>query len=465
MLRVLSELLWVLRRERIPISTAQSIVAARAVRLVGWSDREALAIALEGTLITRARDRAIFRAAFDDFFRPDRGHAGDLFDRLRGRGFSDSEIDLVRDLLAGAAQRSGDAGDATAALVGTSYDLDWLMRGARMARTLGRLSSPRMAGFFAQRASTALKVREASDLIQRLGSVLRDGMGDERAEAIAAALREELDALRRRIRQLVHDTVAPTEPDRPRSSSPLDSPFVSLDADGMREAERAMRRLAEKLRGKVLVRTRRAKRGRIDVRRTAREAARTGGVPLRLYFRKARRRPPKLVLLCDLSDSVRAASRFLLQLVAAASSVFEAPRSFVFVAELVETTELFSRARTSRDALKRLTSGAVIELTASSHYERALLQAEKTLTPHLDRRTTLVILGDGRTNHKPDGAEALGRMRKRVNAVVWICPESSEQWGLGDSRMNRYREVCTTVLSARTPRELEEAARSLVRLR
>lgn len=465
MLRVLSELLWVLRRERIPISTAQSIVAARATQLVGWSDREALATALEGVLVTHARDRAVFRAAFDDFFQADRGHAGDLFDRLRGRGFTDSEIDLLRDALAGAAQRSGDAADATAALVGTSYDLDWLMRGARMARTLGRLSSPKMAGFFAQRASAALKVKEAGDLIDRLGPSLRDSMGEERAEALAAALRQELDAIRRRIRQLVHDTAAPSEIDPMRSASPLDSPFVSLDAEGMRAAERAMRKLAEKLRGKVMVRTRRARRGRIDARRTAREAARTGGVPVRLYFRNVRRRPPKLVLLCDLSDSVRAASRFLLQLVAAASEVFEVARSFVFVAELVETTDLFASARTGRDALRRLTSGAVIELSASSHYERALLQAEKQLTPQLDRRTTLVILGDGRTNHKPDGAEALARMRKRVNAVVWICPESPEQWGLGDSRMNRYREVCTTVLPARTPRELEQAARSLVRLR
>ena len=64
----------------------------------------------------------------------------------------------------------------------------------------------------------------------------------------------------------------------------------------------------------------------------------TGGVPVRPIHRDKRRSRPHLVVLCDVSDSVRAASRFMLEFVYVISELFDKTRSFVFVNELDEVT-------------------------------------------------------------------------------------------------------------------------------
>jgi uncharacterized protein with von Willebrand factor type A (vWA) domain len=80
----------------------------------------------------------------------------------------------------------------------------------------------------------------------------------------------------------------------------------------------------------------------------------------------------------------------------------------------------------------------------------------------LDRRTTVVILGDGRTNFLPDEVSVVERLVVRAGSVLWICPEPPSTWGTGDSAMPRYAAAVSRVLVARTARELEEAARELL---
>src|SRR5580693_2761418 len=129
MLRIVDELLWSLRREGLTVSTAQAIDAVRAAALVGFADREALRGALEAVLVDRRGDRERFRAAFDAFFAPERAHAGDLWSRLRARGFVEAELSALRDLLSATAERSGATGDAVAVagLLGEESELDHLL--------------------------------------------------------------------------------------------------------------------------------------------------------------------------------------------------------------------------------------------------------------------------------------------------------------------------------------------------
>jgi uncharacterized protein with von Willebrand factor type A (vWA) domain len=193
-----------------------------------------------------------------------------------------------------------------------------------------------------------------------------------------------------------------------------------------------------------------------------RAALATGGVPFRPARRARRRDRPRLVLLRDVSESVRAASRFLLELVAAVQELFRDARSFVFVSDVAETTALF-RDGTTGDALRAIGSGAVVSLAHDSNYARALDGFWDRVHRDVDRRTTVVVLGDGRTNHHGDAAEVVGRLRDRARRVLWLCPEPPSRWGTGDSAMHRYAAVASEVLPARTARELEDAARRLVR--
>ena len=158
-----------------------------------------------------------------------------------------------------------------------------------------------------------------------------------------------------------------------------------------------MRRFVERLRGGQSVRARRARRGRLDPHRTLRRALVTGGVPFAPARKSRRRDKPRLVLLCDVSDSVRTVARFMLELTYAAQELFERTRSFVFVSELGETTELFRRAPVSL-ALGEAYGGSVISVADNSNYGRVLRAFEARHLREIDRRTTVVILGDGRTS-------------------------------------------------------------------
>ncbi|MFO0675154.1 MAG: VWA domain-containing protein [Polyangiaceae bacterium] len=243
-----------------------------------------------------------------------------------------------------------------------------------------------------------------------------------------------------------------------------ETPFTALRGEEVEAVRRAVRALVERLRGGEMVRARRAKRGRLDVSKTMRAAYRTGGVPFVPERRNRRRDKARLVLLCDVSDSVRAVSTFLLEFAYAAQDLFAKTRTFVFVSELGETTNLFE-SNPIQVALGRAYGGSVISVVDNSNYGRVFASFVERVLPSIDRRTTVVILGDGRTNFHDDGASHLDAIRERARSLVWLCPEPRSAWASGDSAMRRYAEKCSTVLSVRTVEELEVAARRLVALR
>jgi uncharacterized protein with von Willebrand factor type A (vWA) domain len=172
---------------------------------------------------------------------------------------------------------------------------------------------------------------------------------------------------------------------------------------------------------------------------------------------------PKVVLLCDVSDSVRATAAFLLEFTYAAQELFARARSFVFISELGETTDLFEQASV-RKAIAQAWGG-VVRSGDNSNYGRVLREFEARYARQLDRRTTVVILGDGRTNYLDPAAEVLARLRERCRALLWLCTEPRGQWAQGDSAMPLYAPHCTAVLEVRNAADLEVAARALVRRR
>ncbi|WP_437680669.1 VWA domain-containing protein [Sorangium sp. So ce131] len=463
MLLSIDEFLWALRRDGFAVSTSQAIDVARACALVGFGDRAALRDAIGAVVVERAAELRRYHESFARFFSPEGAHVGDLWGRLRERGFSDGELSALRDLLSAAAERSGASGDAIGfhALAGSAGELDSVLRSAGIARVLAPMTSSLQVGFFTQRVMDQLGVRGVASALRRIRSALQEALGDDRGGALADALTAELDRMRHRVREHVALTLRRSEGEEPASAGRMDVPFASLDEGEMEEVRRAVRELSERLRGAERVRRRRARRGRIDPHRTLRRSLQTGGVPFRPARRARRRDKPRLMVLCDVSDSVRVAARFMLEFVCAAQELFDRTRSFVFVSELAETTELFEGMPTNA-ALERIQRGEVVSRAHNSNYGRVLRAFEERHGREIDRRVTVVILGDGRTNYFADEAEVVRRIRDRARAVLWLCPEGPGAWGTGDSAMLRYAAASTKVLVARTARELETAAREVV---
>jgi hypothetical protein len=418
-------------------------------------------------LVSRHEDQARFEAVFDAFFAADGAHARDLFGRMARAGLDEDTLARLRVLLAEIGG-SGEDGSARAARlllgIAEASSLDGSLASAEVERALRGLTSRLQVGYFTQRALAASGIEGAGRELGKLQALIEGEFGAELGARLMVALRRELSLLQGEVRSFVDQAVRmPPEAEEARARGGVkEVPFGALSRDEIDEVRRATRQLGERLRGAARVRARRAQRGRVDARQTMREAMKTGGVPVRLRFRRRRRDRPRLWVLCDVSDSVRLASVFLLEFVAMTQELFDRTRSFVFVSDLGETTELFAR-RPLDEALGEVFSGAVVATTRNSNYGRALLQFEARHGREIDRRSTLVILGDGRSNHQPPEVEVIERLRERARSVLWLCPEPEGSWGTGDSVMPRYAKAVTRVLRASTARELEEAARRLLR--
>jgi uncharacterized protein with von Willebrand factor type A (vWA) domain len=458
-LRVILELCAVLRRRGLPIAPPEVMDATRALALVGLGDRALVREALAATLVKKTSNRAVFDEIFEQFFDPTKATPIDLFDRLRLE-FSEAELDALRDILA--AQASG---ALLGALLGAGGggELTRLLRRPDVVRALDGLASPLQIGFYTQRALEMVGATQARSGLTALRAALRGALGD-RGDALADALVRELERARDEVRahvrrELDRRTLGRTADARKRRLE--ETAFTSLSDSEVEEVRLAVRRLAEKLRGKARVRRRKAEHGAMDLRRTLRHAWTTSGVPMVPVRRRKRRDRPKLVVLCDVSDSVRLAARFMLELVYALQELFSGTRSYVFVSDLGDVTALLQREPV-QVAMRRIFAGEAVSLTSNSNYGAVLVAFEQAHLAKVDRRSTVVIIGDGRNNYQPDEAWVLQDLRRRARAILWINPERRGAWALGDSAMNKYAPHCTRVLEVACASELEEAARALV---
>ncbi len=461
-LRVLTELCAVLRRRGVPISPPEIMDATRALASIGVEERATVRAALAATLVKRASDLGTFDAVFARFFDPTASEPIDLFDRLRAEGFGEDELETLRQAISAQA----DPTTFGALLgVGGAGELTRLLRRPEMLRALEGLGNPMQVGFYTQRALEGVGLGTARSGMPLLRATLRGALG-ERGDALADRIERELERTRGEVRdhvrrELERRTIGDRDASRARRLER--TPFTSLSDQEVEEVRRAVRRLAEKLRGKARVRRKRAERGAVDLRRTLRLAWRTAGVPVSPVRRRRRRDRPRLVVLCDVSDSVRLAARFMLELVYALQELFAGTRSFVFVSQLGEVTKLLAREPVS-SALAKVFGGEAVSLADNSNYGRVFATFHREHLAAIDRRTTVVVIGDGRNNYQSSESWVLRDLRRRARALLWINPERRGSWSIGDSAMHEYAPACTRVLEVACAAELEEAARLLVAL-
>jgi uncharacterized protein with von Willebrand factor type A (vWA) domain len=167
-------------------------------------------------------------------------------------------------------------------------------------------------------------------------------------------------------------------------------------------------------------------------------------VPFRLVWRRRRPDRPRIVILCDISDSVRHVSRFMLELTYLLQDLFDKVRSFVFVSDIGETTALFREHEIGR-AIALAYGGAVVSVYANSNYGQAFSRFRRSHLDAVTARTTVLVIGDGRNNYNPAHAAALGDIRRRSKRLVWLNPEPPASWSFGDSAMREYAPHCDRV--------------------
>lgn len=457
---MLDELLWRLRRAGFEISTAQAIDVARAVLAVGLGDPIGVRRAIASIVVARSVDRPRYEAVVADFFSRSASPSGSLLQRLRQSGFEENELAVLQHCVA---VLGGQGYSTLGAVLSDGAELDRILVESGAA---GRIDaeSELLLGFETHRLLGHAQLDRSGGALQRLRSQLRSILG-ARGEALADAVGVELERMREEVRSFVrglHATSVASRADREARGATAQKPFDALTEAESEAVRRALRRLAGGLERRAQVRARHASHGRVDVRRTLREGRRTGGVPFVIHRRSRRRDLPKMVLLCDVSESVKKVSALLLEFTYAAQKLFEHVRTFVFVSELGETTALFAR-ESARVAVERASHGAgVVRTGENSNYGRVLRTFEARHLAQVDRRTIVVILGDGRTNYQDAGVDALERIRAKVAALYWLCPEPRGRWSKGDSAMPRYASRCSAAYEVTCAADIERIARAMI---
>jgi uncharacterized protein with von Willebrand factor type A (vWA) domain len=237
--------------------------------------------------------------------------------------------------------------------------------------------------------------------------------------------------------------------------------FASLSKKEVETMREVIEQLVRKLKDTASRRYAVKNKGPLDVKKTLRRAAGYQGIPLELFFRNRPPRKSKIVTLCDVSGSVWSAARFMLNMLYSLQECFTQVRSFVFVAGLEEVTKIFEDCEINQ-AIEKVLREANIEYNAATDYGLTLRQFNKQYMDILNKKTTLIIIGDGRTNYGNPEDQILAEMRERSRRVVWLNPETQYFWYTGDSEMRTYQACCDEVRPCQNLNQLLDFIKSLV---
>ncbi|WFR70951.1 VWA domain-containing protein [Prescottella defluvii] len=188
-------------------------------------------------------------------------------------------------------------------------------------------------------------------------------------------------------------------------------------------------------------------RGGLDMHRTTRASLRTDGVPFRLVTRTPVPDRVRLLILADVSLSVRPITAFTLRLAQAMHRRADRCRVLAFVDDPVDVTDALLRSG-GDDALAAVLADPRIDLEASSDYGRVLDELLTGRTDLVDSRTAVLIVGDGRCNGLPPKADQLAVLRRRVHRLAWVTPEPRRYWNQATCAMSEYADVCDRVVIA-----------------
>jgi uncharacterized protein len=450
-----------LRRAELRISTAEALDALTASAEVGLLDRETFKATLASTLVKEARDLETFDRIFNLYFLdlealgeglkkalgPEDRKVQDQLDRLANE--DDLDLDELTELL----------------MRGQGSEMEMAIRSGSQNAGLERLMYFLQVGFFSRRISDQFDWSAIERDIEKIMQALEArGLDPGQLARIRNYLELRLEAFRRMIRQHVQREL---ERRAYRAGEKLtrevlaDKPLFALTPDEVAQMKNVVAKLARRIKDALALRQRQEQKGRIDTRRTTRKSLSYGGIPMEIFLKRRHREKPKLVTICDVSDSVRNASRFMLQLVWSLQECFSRVRSYVFVSEIAEVTGAFSSYPVER-AIEWALKGAPVDYHCRSDFGYAFSRFANTELESLDRKTTILLLGDARNNYNDPQAWALRQIRERVKGIIWLNPEGQWGWGIGDSVMPMYAPACDIVRECRTIGQLGEVVDNLV---
>jgi hypothetical protein len=438
------------------VSPAESIDAMRAVAKVGFEERGILRDTLLLTLAKSEDEKKSLGACFDLFF---------------SQPESSQPKDAERENRAANENRAPENQSAQPAGGGQSRDLQQDL--GPLARMLLAQDTSQIAAAIANAAGAAglSDIRYftqrglfSSRILEQMGIArLNDDLDALTASnpALAERLRAATDALRESVRDRVSQALllfGREEAENLRNEILRNAPLGRIEPRQIEEMRALILRMARRLRERFSKPRKRQRRGHLDVRRTLRKNAAWGSVPFITAWKRKHRDKPKIVALCDVSGSVARVSDFFLLLIHSLHEVVSDVRSFAFSGHLIEVSDILetkSADEAMHDIMAKVGFGSSDYGSSFADFERQWMEC---VTP----QTTVIVLGDARSNNLDPGADIIRRISERCKRLVWLNPEGRMTWGWGDSEMPRYATFCNLVRQCATAQQLERAVSDIV---
>ena len=324
-----------LRASGVRISLAETEDAMHGIDHIGLYDIDQFRMALKSSIVKEHNDQPLFDYFFPLFFSSNKPPMDDILDQL-----TPEERQMLGDFMQNMMSQMHALRDLLQRLLeGRPFTDEEL---EQMANQSGLPNGDEMymRQWFERRMNRQAGIPQMERFLEQLLDALEEmGMDGSTREQMEQQLRENLQGLSDQVSQFVGQTLAENMAEREPDQKPdlLDVPLSRLTQGDIDDIRDEIRRLAARLRSRAALRQKRAKSGDFDPRKTMRSNMRYGGVPIVMKFRNKHKKP-SLILICDLSTSMRYSVEFLLTMVYELQDQVRKTNSFIFISDMVDVS-------------------------------------------------------------------------------------------------------------------------------
>ena len=427
MVDFLRDFIHILRSSDLRVSTSESIDAMNVVSEIGLDDKSLLRDSLSFSLAKTLREKEIFNECFDNFFEenymnlksdelPEENHERDIeFDDLNN---SENMQKSLEELYKNSDKTSLMTAMALAARDANLQDIKLFTQ----------------VGMFTRKIFDEMGLETLNNDIFQASR-----QGDIKRESELKNIRE---SLRLEIRDYVENQVklrTTNAGKQLREDALSQMRLTQADKSDYQIMSGIIKKMARRLISVHSRRKRKSQRGMLDIRSTIRANQEYDGILFETIWKKTKVDRPKIGALCDVSGSVANVSRFFLMFLHSLTEILPNVRTFAFSNKAGEVTDLFENKDIEVAAAETL----LLNGGGSTDYGQAFVDLEGLLENNIDRKTTVIILGDARSNYGDPRCDVLKTIQEKSKRILFLNPEPKSVWGTGDSEMLRFVPYCS----------------------
>ena len=447
MVDFLRDFIHILRSSDLRVSTSESIDAMNVVSEIGIENRSLLKHSLSFSLAKTLREKEIFNECFDNFFEENYMNLSE--DKLpQKNNEKDSEINDL-DLL--------DKNENSLEELYNNSDRTSLMAAMALAAREANLQDIRL---FTQVGMFTRKIFDEMGLEKLNNDIFQASReGNIRREKNLKNIRENL---RLEIREYIENQVklrTSNAGKQLREDALSQMRLTQVDKSDHKIMSGIIKKMARRLISVHSRRKRKSQRGLLDIRSTIRANQEYDGILFETVWKKTKVDRPKIVALCDVSGSVANVSRFFLMFLHSLTEILPNVRTFAFSNKAGEVTDLFENKDIEVAAAETL----LLNGGGSTDYGQAFIDLEGLLENNIDRKTTVIILGDARSNYGDPRCDVLKTIQEKSKRILFLNPEPKSVWGTGDSEMLRFIPYCSKSKVCSSLLDLERVVDDMIR--